>query len=427
MPVRKYVQPNAKVGLKFTAAERELILDDLMCLGDNYAQVIQDTPADQPVQFTLDEWDYLGEYIAAEANHTEDKRLRNKLDAICNKVQKILDAYTDEERPKMIEDAEMSRTLSDRAAQISLCVAKVLIAIERAGIQDEPLLHFWLSPEQRDVLLLVPGVSKALKSKLTGHNESFTVAAVASMAMALAEGLSEGEAPQQTDLFLVVSHLLERLEEGIGGKRTPKKGKRPRGKTVSTVIYQFKITLKGTDPPIWRRIQVKDCTLDKLHEHIQTAMGWTNSHLHQFTIGGVTYGDPELLLEGFEDDPEIVDSLETPVSQIVPEDGKRLRFEYEYDFGDGWKHEILFEGYPQTEKGARYPLCVEGERACPPEDVGGVYGYEEYLEAMADFKHKRHREFSDWNGPFDAEAFDASVATMRMRDGLPNRRDEESM
>ncbi len=194
---------------------------------------------------------------------------------------------------------------------------------------------------------------------------------------------------------------------------------------ASERLYQFKITLKDIKPLIWRRIQVKDCTLDKFHERIQTAMGWTNSHLHQFKIGGLLYGDPQLLLQGFEDDPEIVNSLDTRLGSVVPEDGKRLRFEYEYDFGDGWEHDVLFEGCLRAEKGARYPRCLEGERACPPEDVGGPYGYEEYVEAMADPEHEEHESFIEWSGPFDPEAFDAQAATKVMRRGFPNWREME--
>ena len=249
---------------------------------------------------------------------------------------------------------------------------KLLTAAEE--IKDEPLQHFSLSPAQRDVLLMVPGIPKAIESKLADKKASFTVADVANMTTALAKNLPVTEGQEQIGLLLVAKHLLERLLEGVTAKATPKKGKKPRAKAPSTTVCQFKITLKEIEPPIWRRIQTKDCTLDKLHEHIQTAMGWTNSHLYQFTIGGVLHGDPELLLEGFEDDPEVVNSLDTRISQVVPEDGTRLRFEYEYDFGDGWEHEVLFEGLIPVEKGVRYPLCVEGERACPPEDVGGPTG-----------------------------------------------------
>ena len=157
-------------------------------------------------------------------------------------------------------------------------------------------------------------------------------------------------------------------------------------------VYQFKITLKGIKPPIWRRIQTKDCTLDKLHEHIQTAMGWTNSHLHQFKIDGVRLRRSRIALRGLGGRDATGQFTAAPRSaRSFPTDGKRFRFDYEYDFGDGWEHEILFEGCLQAEKGTRYPLCVEGERACPPEDVGGIYGYQEYLEAMADPKHERAR------------------------------------
>ncbi len=202
-------------------------------------------------------------------------------------------------------------------------------------------------------------------------------------------------------------------------------GKEPPPKTSTATVYQFKITLKETDPPIWRRIQVKDCTLDKLHEHIQTAMGWTNSHLHQFMIGGVVHGDPELLCEGWVDETPPVNSRRTKVSKIIPKDGSRFAFDYEYDFGDSWEHEILFEGCLPAEKGTRYPLCVEGERACPPEDVGGVWSFAEFLKAIADPIHKRHEELLEWSGPYNAEQFDAQAATKEMRKGLPDWRKME--
>jgi hypothetical protein len=219
---------------------------------------------------------------------------------------------------------------------------------------------------------------------------------------------------------------MERLQAAFGPpKPTDNNSRKPKAKTSFATVFQFKITLKNIEPPVWRRIQVKDCTLDTLHEHIQTAMGWTNSHLHQFEIGGVRHGDPELLCEGFEDETPPVNSLRTKVSKVVPENGKRFQFDYEYDFGDGWEHEILFEGCLKTEKGTRYPVCIEGQRACPPEDVGGPFGYQEYLEALADPKHERHKEFMEWSGSFDPEKFDAEAAAKAMRKGLPNWREME--
>jgi len=189
-------------------------------------------------------------------------------------------------------------------------------------------------------------------------------------------------------------------------------------------LYQFKITLLDYEPPIWRRIQVKDCTLDKLHEHIQTSMGWTNSHLNHFRIDGKLYGDPLLMRETFEE-LNYADSTRTLLSAILPKGGERFRFEYEYDFGDGWRHEVLFEGRPPVEPGRRYPLCLEGERACPPEDVGGVWGYADFVEAIADPEHERHGELMEWIGrEFDPEAFDPKAATNAMKRGLPDWRSE---
>lgn len=183
-------------------------------------------------------------------------------------------------------------------------------------------------------------------------------------------------------------------------------------------LYQFKITLLGSKPPIWRRIQVADGTLDKLHEHIQTSMGWTNSHLHHFRIGEQLYGDPMLMEENMVE-MNYEDSTATKISKFVPKAGQRFSFTYEYDFGDGWDHEILFEGCPQKEPGKKYPLCLEGERACPPEDVGGIGGFYEFLEALADPKHEQHEELLQWiGGAFDPCEFDPAKATKAMKKGL---------
>jgi hypothetical protein len=189
-------------------------------------------------------------------------------------------------------------------------------------------------------------------------------------------------------------------------------------------VYQFRITLLDTRPPIWRRIQVKDCTLDKLHEHIQTAMSWTNSHLHHFRIGQQLYGDPLLMQDNFEE-MGYEDSTRTKLSDILPKSGKRFPFEYEYDFGDGWRHEVLFEGCLRAERGKRYPVCVEGARACPPEDVGGTWGYQEFLEAIADPENEEREGLLEWaGGSFDPEAFDPAAATRAMHRGLPDWRSE---
>lgn len=165
-------------------------------------------------------------------------------------------------------------------------------------------------------------------------------------------------------------------------------------------IYQLKITLKDIRPPVWRRIQVPaDIKLGKLHRIIQDAMGWTDSHLHAFRIGNETYGVPD---PDFEDDMRSERNIR--LDSLVSEGGRLV---YEYDFGDDWQHEILVEKALASEPGARYPRCLAGKRACPPEDCGGVGGYENLLEIIANPKHEEYKETLEWlGGEFDPEAFD---------------------
>jgi len=121
-----------------------------------------------------------------------------------------------------------------------------------------------------------------------------------------------------------------------------------------------------------------------------------------------------------------VDSTTTKLIDILPKNGKPMRFGYDYDFGDGWRHEVLFEGCPPLEPGKRYPVCLEGERSCPPEDVGGVRGYATFLRILADPKHEEYKRLRTWVGRgFHAEKFDARQATRAMKKGLPDWRKEE--
>ena len=327
------------------------------------------------------------------------------------------------------DDAAKIKEVLDNAPKITELVNKSLAIIKEVGIENTPLKNFWLSSAQRDVLLTAPGILQPVKTKLKKTKAAFTHAEVAGMIQALLEGAQGSDGHPQVAFLLVAKHLLERsMEETTGlAAKAAAKSKKPKAKIPAGTVFQFMITLQGIEPPIWRRIQTKGCTLDKLHEHIQTAMGWTNSHLHQFMIDGVRHGDPELIYEDWQDEEPPIDSRRLKLSKIIPADGKRFQFEYEYDFGDGWEHEILFEGFVPAKKGARYPLCLEGERACPPDDVGGTYGYREYVKAMANPRHKRHKEFLQWNGPFDPEKFDAQAATKEMRKGVFDWRNEEPL
>jgi hypothetical protein len=177
-------------------------------------------------------------------------------------------------------------------------------------------------------------------------------------------------------------------------------------------IYQIKVTLDGIHPPIGRRILVPgNITLLKLHDIIQIVMGWEDYHLHMFTIEGVIYGDPEDDEYG---DLGTLDEANVKLSQVI--NGEKQRFMYEYDFGDSWDHTLLVEKILPPEGGIHYPICVKGKRACPPEDVGGVRGYENFLEAISDPRHDEHEEYLMWvGGEFDPEAFDLEKVNAQLR------------
>lgn len=182
-------------------------------------------------------------------------------------------------------------------------------------------------------------------------------------------------------------------------KKTKTRPKKP--KTTPTEVYQIKVTLNDSKPPIWRRVQVAaDITLAKLHDVMQVAMGWHNCHLHQFTDGEQYYGEPDPQW-----DMDVINERKVKLNEVLAR--PKSRFTYEYDFGDGWNHSLLLEKVLPGEPGQHYPMCVTGKRACPPEDCGGMWGYYEMLEVIADPSHEEHEEMLEWLGEgFDPEAFD---------------------
>ena len=162
-------------------------------------------------------------------------------------------------------------------------------------------------------------------------------------------------------------------------------------------IYQLKITLKDIRPPIWRRVQIRsDATLAQLHWVIQFSMGWTNSHLHSFNIGGIEYGIPmpEFDIDGM----EVCDERTVKLNKVIPQE--KFKFSYLYDFGDSWEHEILVEKVLEFDPTFDYPNCITGKRACPPEDCGGVWGYQNFLAVIQDANHPEHEEMLEWVGGF---------------------------
>jgi hypothetical protein len=172
---------------------------------------------------------------------------------------------------------------------------------------------------------------------------------------------------------------------------------------------EFKVTLLEVKPPVWRRIEVPaSYTFWDLHVAIQDAMGWLDYHLHLFGVPNPVNGRTDEIgipdEDAFEDDPVCLAGWEVPVRGYFDAIGTLAR--YEYDFGDGWVHEIELTAIGRRQSGTKYPRCLDGRRACPPEDCGGPHGYARLLETIADSTDEEYEGMMEWlGGSFDPETF----------------------
>jgi hypothetical protein len=178
--------------------------------------------------------------------------------------------------------------------------------------------------------------------------------------------------------------------------------------------WQLRIELLDVTPRVWRRLLIpEDLQLPKLHYVLQTCMGWTNSHLHEFVLGGRRYSshDPE-----WSDELEQLDERRVVLCDAI---GRESRcFDYIYDFGDNWHHAVIIEdpfaGHSDQDLRVR---CLDGENACPPEDVGSSSGYADFLAAIADPSHEEHAQMLEWcGGSFDPTRFDITTVNLLLDD-----------
>ena len=176
------------------------------------------------------------------------------------------------------------------------------------------------------------------------------------------------------------------------------------------MVYQFKIILKDIKPSIWRRIQIpKKYTFWDLHIAIQDAMGWHDYHLHEFEIANPLTGIKTIIGIPNEDEDfanyKTLPGWKQKIANYFLREKQSAK--YIYDFGDNWEHEIILEKILPKENNLTYPLCIKGKRACPPEDCGGSYGYENFLEIVGDPENEQYEEILEWvGGEFDSEHFD---------------------
>lgn len=183
---------------------------------------------------------------------------------------------------------------------------------------------------------------------------------------------------------------------------------------MEDTVHQLKITLRSVKPRVWRRIVVRsDTDLAELAAILEAAMGWLGGHLHAFEGADARYGLPD------PDWPaDDLDERDFRLRDVLPEVGSTLR--WDYDFGDGWEHDIVVEAISPRRPDVDGPLCLAGRMACPPEDCGGPMGYEDLLEALSDLAHPEHDDMREWAPPgFDPASFDVDEATAAMRSARP--------
>ncbi len=181
------------------------------------------------------------------------------------------------------------------------------------------------------------------------------------------------------------------------------------------MIYQLRITLSRINPPIWRQVLIPTKhSLSKTHKVIQAAMGWKGYHLHQFRTKNlpnqkpVYYGEPDI-----ESSDNLIDDKKVKLSDVLKKENEVII--YDYDFGDGWQHEIILEKILDRSD-QTHPICIGGEGACPPEDVGGIPGYYDFLEAIGDPKHDEHEHLMAWSGGrFDPEKFNMTAVNKKLK------------
>jgi hypothetical protein len=412
--VNEIVDNDELVELRLPAQERRLIISSGHVV-DSLLDRIRLAPARENVQFTFEELEDLHRGLTFDAEHTDDKKRGKILRRVLRKIDELLaedDEFEDDDDESDEFDPDFGEwNESDEEPDLPTDALELLESMFGSpGSVFEgtpPPCQIKLTAAHRATLRgmeTVPADTHKLLAVESADDLEFAFSPrqvlVASLAIREAIELSSDKDSAQP--FWEVA---QRISEGIFAALEETAGQdaedeyRQSQRAPAKVAYQLKITLEGSKPPIWRRVLVADCTLGVLHDIVQTAMGWENEHLHQFEFGKESFGDPEHDLDTDYDETRVL------LSELVANGCQKLR--YWYDFGDDWWHTIQIEETLEPQPTDKFPLCVKGVGACPPEDCGGIWGYYEYLEAISNPKHKRHAELIEWAGEgFDANYFD---------------------
>lgn len=393
--------------LRLPMPERNIVLTSRFVADNAILERLRQAPTREPVPFTLDELDDLHRGLAVDAQQANDNRRRKALGKILDKIEEILGDEEDDDDDLWEEEDEWDEAPPQPASPEEM-LQQVFGDFSGPPAQAGPTCPLMLGKTERETLLAmdsIPGDVHKLLAVESPDERAFELSPrqflVTSLTVKDAIELTEDDAQRQ-QLVAVARRISDSLFAALEEEADAEVSHRDRHSQgpAATTAFQLKITLDGSKPPIWRRVQVADCTLGELHEVVQAAMGWYGSHLHAFEWDGLEFGPPDPELEGDWDDETRV-----YLSQLV-EDGC-AKFRYCYDFGDDWQHTIVIEKSIEPKPTDRFPVCLKGVGACPPEDCGGIWGYYEFLAAIRDPKHERHDELVEWAGDdFDPEHFD---------------------
>ncbi len=410
MSKRQTNRASEEAVLRLPMPERNVVLTSRFVADTVVLERLRQAPTREPVPFTLDELDDLHRGLAVDAQQADDNKRRKALGKILDKIEEILGV--DEDDDDYDDDLwELEGEWDDappRPASPEEMLQQVFGGVSGPPASIGQACPLTLGQTERETLLAmdsIPGDVHKLLAVESPEERTFEFSPrqflVTSLTIKDALELTE-DAAQRQRLEAVArrisNSLFAALEEEAGAD-VSHRYRQSQG-PAATKAFQLKITLEGSKPPIWRRVQIADCTLDVLHEVIQIAMGWENYHMHQFDWDGLCFSHPEAELDG-----DVYDETQVYLGQLVADGCKKLR--YWYDFGDDWWHTIVIEKSIKPKPTDRFPTCLKGVGACPPEDCGGIWGYYDFLAAIRDPKHERHDELVEWAGDdFDPESFD---------------------
>ena len=401
------------LGVKLTAKQRKLIMDRYPMLDEASEKAMRDTPPNEPVTMTLEAWDDLEQYIVCEANDCRDVKLTKQLDEILD----IITPLVEEDGGFGEFDPAGPAFLKGNPLQFLLEAVRAFPGIMPVGTIAESSTVS-MTPKQRDLLLKrfeLSATTKDILTKAIIQDNQVQLPDIAVIELGASFLADEKPVTPEVQMELasfaqeVLDLLSDQMKKNATAPNDPllppfdeKKKSKQGKKSLKPVevpdrpLFQLKIVLKDSDPPIWRRVLTPDCTLETLHAVIQFAMGWEFEHLYAFDIDGKQFGDPE--------DPESVSADEVSLSEFIRKGHKKLK--YWYDFGDDWHHTITVEKVLPHDPKIKCATCTEAELACPPEDSGGIWGYYDMLEALEDKDHPEHDDMKEWIGKFDAEKCD---------------------